>query len=74
MTGEPRVTKSASVATAYASCPKSLKGCSNDIVCVGARTKPYQKALSSTYWSDLRVFKEYATEAKRKGLSCSGFI
>jgi len=74
MTAEPRLTKSSSVAPAYASCPKNLKGCSNETICVGARTKPYTKALSSTYWSDLPVFKRYATEAKRKGLSCSGFI
>ena len=73
MTSEPRVTESTPVASAYASCPKNLNGCTNEIICVGARTKPYMKALSPTYWSKLPAFGKYSAEAMRRKLNCLGY-
>ena len=54
-------------------CPQDLKTCSREVICVGARTKPYKNPNKAAYWSQLSIFKSYATEAKRRGLGCSGY-
>ena len=53
-------------------CPSDISACNNDIVCTGARTKPYYGSDNAPFWSNLQVFKKYALEAKSRRLSCRG--
>ena len=53
-------------------CPSRLSSCSNDIICTGARSKPYYGSAGSPFWSVHPVFKNYAFEARSRGLSCLG--
>lgn len=62
---------SCGVKTKKASCPSSLSACSHDIICTGARSKPYYGNQSASFWSDHPVFKSYTAEARSRGLSCN---
>ena len=53
-------------------CPSDISACNNDIVCTGARTKPYYGSDNAPFWSNHQVFKEYTLEAKSRNLSCRG--
>ena len=54
-------------------CPQNVKSCAFNVICIGARTKPYTKSSNPAYWSELPIFKKYAAEARRRGWSCSGY-
>ena len=54
-------------------CPSRLSECTDDVICIGARTKTVTQSTSAPYWSETRAFKPYVKEAKSRGLSCSGF-
>lgn len=62
-----------SVTESKQKCPQNVKSCSFNVICIGARTKPYRKSSNPAYWSQLPVFKKYAAEARRRGWSCSGY-
>ena len=63
---------SCGVITKEGPCPTSISSCSNDIICTGARSKPYYGSAGSPFWSVHPVFKSYAYEARSRGLSCRG--
>jgi hypothetical protein len=54
------------------SCPSNLNACSEDVICTGARSRPYFGSKRAPFWSTHPVFKSYAAEARSRGLSCRG--
>ena len=63
---------SCGVKTKTVACPSSVSSCSNEIICTGARSKPYYASAGSPFWTVHPVFKRYVSEALSRGLSCRG--
>ena len=54
-------------------CLGKIARCTNEIICVGAKTQPLYFGSGDAYWSEHPVFQKYVLEAKRRKQDCGKF-